>query len=187
MRSSAFNTLRTDESAVPVRRQGSSAVLPAAADAPAKPVGASFNAYSYSSPPLSRSGGGVAAAPSLSSTPPVVTAAPQVLVPPFEAVGVQDFDVAPVVKGEEYLIVDVNEAGTRFAVRGADGRLGWFPAKMVRPLPLQLPTAPAYAAPPQPLHTPISLQPVTFSLGPPGTGISTLPSPHARPPRSLSA
>jgi len=52
---------------------------------------------------------------------------------PFDAVGVQDFPVAPVVKGQEYTVINVtmNSGGARYQVELADGTTGWFPAKYV--------------------------------------------------------
>ena len=94
---------------------------------------------------------------------------PEVLQVPFEAVGVGDLDVAPVEKGVEYTVVAVNEQGTRYGVIMADGRLGWFPCKMVVPLPAAPPQLHTVSITSAPARRSFNMEAVHFALGPDGS------------------
>jgi len=54
---------------------------------------------------------------------------------PFKVVGIEEFNVVPIVKDQIYNITAISDDGNKWQTRGPDGKLGWFPARMAEPLP----------------------------------------------------
>jgi hypothetical protein len=71
---------------------------------------------------------------------------------PFKVVGIEEFNVVPIVKDQIYTITDINEDGSRWQTRGLDGKYGWFPARMCEPL--KKTTSPQNRPAPAPIQAP---------------------------------
>lgn len=54
--------------------------------------------------------------------------------PPFRVRGVADFNVAPISVGQKYTITDVSQDGSQWQTMAPNGRLGWFPMQMCKPV-----------------------------------------------------
>jgi len=61
--------------------------------------------------------------------------------PPFQVRGIADFNVAPIVVGQKYTITDISQDGTQWQTMAPNGKLGWFPAQMCKPVTTQKPAA----------------------------------------------
>jgi len=58
----------------------------------------------------------------------------------FTVTGVENFDVIPLQKGKEYVILEVSKDGFKWKARDSKGRIGWIPAHYCRALdPEQFP------------------------------------------------
>jgi len=72
--------------------------------------------------------------------------------PPFRVRGISDFNVSPIVVGQKYTITDISQDGTQWQTMAPNGKLGWFPAQMCKPVQTQ--TASRPAANPSPARQP---------------------------------
>jgi hypothetical protein len=52
----------------------------------------------------------------------------------FNVTGIENFDVIPLQKGREYLILEVSKDGTKWKAKDHKGRVGWIPAHYMRAL-----------------------------------------------------
>jgi len=59
----------------------------------------------------------------MSSYPPVT----------FKVVGIEEFNVVPIVKGEIYTIIAESDDGTQWKTT-VSGKSGWFPKQMCQPI-----------------------------------------------------
>jgi len=53
---------------------------------------------------------------------------------PFKVVGIDNFNVVPIVKGKVYTITEVSEDGVKWKTNGPDDKSGWFPKQMCSPI-----------------------------------------------------
>lgn len=52
----------------------------------------------------------------------------------FNVTGIENFDVIPLQKGREYLILEVSKDGLKWKAKDHRGRIGWIPAHYMRAL-----------------------------------------------------
>lgn len=52
----------------------------------------------------------------------------------FNVTGIENFDVIPLQKGKEYIILEVSKDGFKWKAKDSRGRVGWIPAHYCRAL-----------------------------------------------------
>lgn len=56
----------------------------------------------------------------------------------FNVTGIENFDVIPLQKGKEYIILEVSKDGFKWKAKDSRGRVGWIPAHYCRALGILL-------------------------------------------------